>query len=172
MKSQSIQATELRNAAFFSLLKHPFRFRLFLLKKLPAAYFSGLKLRHISEERCSVGVPFTWFTQNPFRSTYFACLSMAAEMSTGILAMAPLYQRKPSASMLIAALESKFYKKAVGETLFTCSDGIAIRQAVEKAFQTGEVQTVTAKSVGINRQNEPVAEFWFTWSFKVRSPIH
>jgi hypothetical protein len=26
-------------------------------------------------------------SQNPFRSTYFACLSMAAEMSTGALAL-------------------------------------------------------------------------------------
>ncbi|HVG41559.1 MAG TPA: hypothetical protein VM888_08095, partial [Chitinophagaceae bacterium] len=71
------------NNQFFELIKSPLKFKLFMLQKLPAALFSGLAVKSITEEECTVSVPYKWFTQNPFRSTYFACLSMAAEMSTG-----------------------------------------------------------------------------------------
>lgn len=154
--------------AFFHLIKDPFKYRIFLLRKLPAAYFSGLKVRAVDEASCSVSVPFKWFTQNPFRSTYFACLGMAAEMSTGILCMAHIYKRNPPLSMLITGMESKFSKKAIGKTIFVCKDGMMVKQAVEKAISSGAAQPIKLHSCGYNQQNELIAEFWFTWSFKVK----
>ena len=153
-------------AAFFDLIKNPFKFRLFLLQQLPAAYFSGVRLKEVSVQSSIVTVPFKWFTKNPFRSTYFACLSMAAEMSTGILAMAHIYKRSPKVSMLVVSVEGKFYKKAVGVTKFICDDGLFIQDAVQKAIDLFESQTIKAKSSGFNENNELVAEFWITWSFK------
>lgn len=154
------------NAAFFNLIRNPAKFKIFLLQKLPAAFFSGLKLITADNQHCAVCVPYKWFTQNPFRSTYFACLSMAAEMSTGVLAMAHIYKIKPGVSMLVVGNESRFLKKATGKTIFTCSDGEAIKAAVEKSIATGEGQTIIAKSIGYNKKEEIVAEFLFTWSFK------
>jgi hypothetical protein len=116
-----------------------------------------------------VSVPFKWFTQNPFRSTYFACLSMAAEMSTGALAMAHLYKRKPAVSMLVVRVDAQYVKKATGITRFTCNDGAALRSAIEKSVSSGEPQSFTARSTGVNREGETIAEFFVTWSFKVRS---
>lgn len=153
---------------FFLLANNPLKFRLFLLTKLPAAFIAGLRIKECNEETCSVSVPYKWLTQNPFRSTYFACLSMAAEMSTGALAMANVYQRKPSASMLITSVDSKYYKKAIGKTIFTCKEGLAIKQTIDTAYSTFSPQTIRVKSEGFNNQNELVAEFWFTWSFKVK----
>jgi hypothetical protein len=153
---------------FFLLANNPLKFRLFLLTKLPAAFIAGIRIKECNEETCSVSVPFKWLTQNPFRSTYFACLSMAAEMSTGALAMANVYQRKPSASMLITSVDSKYYKKAIGKTVFICKEGLLIKQAIDTAYATVSPQTMRVKSEGFNHQNELVAEFWFTWSFKVK----
>ena len=158
----------MKSTSFFRLVNSPIKFRLFLFSKLPAAFFSGLKIVHCNEEECTVSIPYKWFTQNPFRSTYFACLGMAAEMSTGALAMAHVYQRKPVVSMLITAVESKFLKKAVDKTFFVCNEGGAIKHAVEQACATGNGQTITVVSKGFNQQNELVAEFLFTWSFKVK----
>ncbi|MCW3074746.1 MAG: hypothetical protein JWP69_1815 [Flaviaesturariibacter sp.] len=152
--------------AFFSLVRNPVKFRLFLLTKLPAAFFAGLKVRQLSAEACIVTVPFKWFTQNPFRSIYFACLSMAAELSTGVLAMGAIYGQKPAVSMLVTGLEAKFYKKAAGLISFTCADGDVIHQAVGVAKATGIGQTVSVTSTGRNTSGEVVAEFLFTWSFK------
>ena len=153
---------------FFLLANNPLKFRLFLLTKLPAAFIAGIRIKECNEETCSVSVPFKWLTQNPFRSTYFACLSMAAEMSTGALAMANVYQRKPSASMLITSVDSKYYKKAIGKTIFICKEGLLIKQAIDIAYTTVSPQTIRVQSEGFNQQNEIVAEFWFTWSFKVK----
>jgi hypothetical protein len=155
-------------SAFIRLMKHPVKSRFFLFTRLPAAFFSGVRLREINERSCQVSVPYKWFSQNPFRSTYFACLSMAAEMSTGALAMAQLYRSDPPVSMLVVKVESEYFKKATGRTLFSCEDGPLFQQAVAETKSTGEPRSVRARSVGKNREGETVAEFFVTWSFKAR----
>ena len=160
--------TEYNSNAFFLIANNPFKFRLFLLTRLPAAYLAGIRIRECNDDFCSVSISYNWLTQNPFRSTYFACLSMAAEMSTGALAMANVYQRKPSTSMLITSVDSKYHKKAIGKTIFTCREGLTMKQTINQAYATSSPQMIRVKSEGYNQQNELVAEFWFTWSFKVK----
>jgi uncharacterized protein DUF4442 len=155
-------------SALIKSLKHPLKTRMFLLKNLPNAFFSGVRIRDINEERCVVTVPYKWLTKNPFRSTYFACLSMAAEMSTGALCLVHLYKRNPPVSMLVVKVESEYFKKATGRSTFTCEDGALIRDTIERAVMSGEAQTVKAKSVGKNEDGAVVAEFFVTWSFKVK----
>ncbi|RYF89101.1 MAG: DUF4442 domain-containing protein [Chitinophagaceae bacterium] len=154
---------------FFDTIRNPIKFRLFLLSKLPSAYFSGVRVRYADEQKAVVTVPYKWFSTNPFRSTYFACLSMAAEMSTGVLAMAHTYNENPPVSMLVLKTEGNFSKKATGITTFTCEDGNMVKQAIREAASSGKGTTVTMRSVGINKEGEIVAEFAITWSFKVKS---
>ena len=154
--------------AFLKVMKHPLKFRAFLLTKLPSAYFTGVRVKEVDAQKCVTTVPYKWFSKNPFRSTYFASLAMAAEMSTGALALAHLYKRKPSVSMLLVKLESEYFKKATDRSTFTCNDGDLFRKAIDDTIATGEPKTVTAKSIGINKAGEKVAEFSITWSFKCR----
>lgn len=161
--------TNSNSAAFIKLMRHPVKFRMFLFTKLPAAYFAGVRVREVDEKRCVVTVPYKWLSQNPFRSTYFACLSMAAEMSTGSLAMAHLYKINPPVSMLVVKVESEYFKKAVGRTSFVCEDGKLFERAIEETIATAEARTVKARSLGTNKEGELVAEFFITWSFKVKS---
>ena len=142
---------------------------MFLFTKLPAAFFAGVRVREVDEKRCRVTVPYKWLSQNPFKSTYFACLAMAAEMSTGVLGLMQLHKRKPAISMLVVNLEAAYFKKAVGRTSFICEDGELIQTAVEETIATGEAKVVRAKSVGKNKEGEVVAEFYITWSFKAKS---
>src|SRR4051812_12096274 len=128
------------SSAFFSLIKHPLKFRIFLLRNLPAAYCSGVRVRSADEEKCMVTVPYKWFTRNPFRSTYFACMSMAAEMSTGVLALSAVYKRIPGVSLIVTAVEGKFYKKATDVSRFICEEGLMIRNTVALAVSSGEPQ--------------------------------
>jgi len=156
-------------ASFINLMKHPVKFRMFLFTKLPSAYFSGVRLREIDTAHSRVSVPFKWFSQNPFKSTYFACLAMAAEMSTGLLGMMQVYKRQPAVSMLVIGLEAFYYKKATNRTDFICSDGELFEKKIEETIATGEARTLKAKSVGKNKEGEVVAEFYITWSFKAKS---
>lgn len=153
---------------FIKLMKHPVKFRMFLFTKLPAAYIAGVRVREVDEKKCVATVPYKWLSQNPFRSTYFACLSMAAEMSTGALAMAHLYKINPPVSMLVVKVESEYFKKATGRTSFVCEDGELFQKTIEETIATGEPKTLRAKSVGANKEGEIVAEFYITWSFKAK----
>ena len=154
---------------FLSLVQNPLKFILFLLTKLPAAYFSGVRLRYADENKAIVIIPYKWFTKNPFRSTYFACLSMAAEMSTGILAMMHTYQRTPAMSLLVIKVEGTFLKKAIGITTFTCQDGLSFQQAIQEAASSGKSTSVNARSTGKDNSGDIIAEFVITWSFKAKS---
>jgi hypothetical protein len=155
--------------SFIKILKHPVKFRMFLFLQVPAAFFSGLKVEHADDHSCSISVPYKWFNRNPFRSTYFATLAMAAEMSTGALAMGYVYKLKPAVSLLVTKIEGRFVKKAVSKTSFTCNDGRAFETAVSAALSTGEAQLVKAIATGTNSSGEIVAEFEITWSFKKKS---
>lgn len=154
------------NGEKFRKQANGFGFNLYLLAKLPAAYFSGVRLVSLTEESCKVKIPYKWFSQNPFRSTYFACLAMAAEMSTGLPCLMAIDKMQPKVSMLVVNLDSSFTKKATDITTFTCNDNAAIYDTVKKAIKTKEGQTVRTTSVGLNKAGEEVARFEVTWSFK------
>ncbi len=156
-------------SSFIRLLTNPLKFRLFLFAKLPSAFFSGVRVRYMDEKRCEASVPFKWFSQNPFKSTYFACLAMAGELTTGALGMAHIYKRKPSVSMLVVKMEAAYFKKATGRTIFACEDGEKFRHAIEESIATGESRTVEAKTTGRNKEGEIVCEMQVTWSFKSKS---
>lgn len=152
--------------SFLQLVNHPFKFQLYLLYRLPAAFFSGIKVKECTAEKCVTSIPYKWLTQNPFRSTYFASLSMAGEMSTGLLALNNVYKRKPEISMLVTKMEAHYFKKATGITFFTCEEGARITNAVNEAINDAEGRSVTITSTGRNKNDELIAEFLFTWSFK------
>ena len=153
---------------FLQLIKHPFKFKLYMLSKLPSAFFCGVRVVDADENKCAVKVPYKWFSQNPFKSTYFACLSMAAEMSTGLLGLMHVHKRQPAVSMLVVKIEGNFFKKATGITVFTCEDGNVIKRTIEDAVFSNEGKIITTKSYGRNEAGEIVADFAITWSFKAK----
>ncbi len=149
-------------------LKNPFLFRGFMLAKLPLALVAGLRVREVDTERCVVTVPYGWRTTNPFRSTYFAALSMAAEMSTGALSMLATELAAAPVALIIVNLEAGFEKKAQALTTFTCEDGRKAFDAVAETVRTGEPATARMETVGRSPDGTVVARFAFTWSFKRR----
>lgn len=158
---------------FKSLVSNPFKFRMFMLGKLPAAFFAGLKVEEMNETQAAVSVKQKWFNKNPFGSIYFAVLTMAAEMSTGVLSMGNTYKRNPAISMLVVNTQAYFYKKATGKIMFTCKDGNAISATIEEAIASGEGKSIACTSIGINEAGEKVAEIICTWSYKARkSTLH
>ena len=154
---------------FIKLVKHPYKFKLFMLAKLPSAFFCGVRVKDLDAQKAIVIVPYKWLSQNPFKSTYFACLAMAAEMSTGLLSLMYIHQRKPSISMLVTGLQANYFKKATGITTFICEDGEAIAAIIEAAIASGEGKSIVSKSVGKDEAGSVIAEFLITWSFKSKA---
>ena len=148
---------------------NPFLMRLFYLGKLPLAFVAGLRLRELDTAHAVVTVPYGWRTTNPFRSTYFAALSMAAELSTGALAKLATDLAPRPVAMLIVGLAAGFEKKAAATTTFTCAEGDKIAAAVARTVETGEPVTAEVETIGRSPDGTVVARFTFTWSFKARS---
>ena len=153
---------------FQQRITNPAALKLFMLQSLPAAFFAGLRIKSLDQNQSVVTVRYKWFNKNPFRSMYFAVQSMAAEMSTGLLASGHIYKRDPAVSMLVTGIEAKFVKKVTGLAIFTCADGAAIDNAISEAVATGESRTIACRSTGTNIDGDTVSEFIVTWSFKVK----
>lgn len=151
---------------FRKTVSNQFKFGFFMLMKLPSAFFSGIRVREITNNKAVVTIPFKYLTKNPFKSVYFASQAMAAELSTGVLALQHIHKRKPAVSMLVFDMDAHFSKKARSRITFTCEDGDKIQQAVEESIRTGEGQTVNVRSKGVDKDGDIVSEFRFVWTFK------
>ncbi|HTQ81378.1 MAG TPA: hypothetical protein VMM92_15375 [Thermoanaerobaculia bacterium] len=148
---------------------NPFLLRGFFLAKLPLALFAGLNVHELNAERCVTSVPYGWRSTNPFHSTYFAALSMAAELSTGGLALLATELAAEPVALIIVDLQASFGKKATARTTFTCEEGPKVFAAVASTIESGEPATATLETVGRMPDGAEIARFTFTWSFKRRS---
>jgi hypothetical protein len=164
----TLPAPHPKAAKLAARLKNPFLLRGFMLARLPLALVAGLRVRDLDPERCVTTIPYGWRSTNPFRSTYFAALAMAAEMSTGALAMMATELEAAPVALIIVRLEGGFEKRAQSLTTFTCEDGRKAFDAVAETVRTGEPATARLETVGRSPDGTVVARFAFTWSFKRR----
>ncbi|MFT4684002.1 MAG: hypothetical protein ACI8RP_000584 [Urechidicola sp.] len=146
----------------------PRKINAFLLFKLPAAYFTGVRVTSISRSQSEVKVKFRWVNQNPFKSMFWAVQGMASELSTGILVMQKIAESGKKISMLVTRQKGEFYKKAVGKITFKCLDGEKVSEAIQKTISNGEGQVIQLISEGFNEQNEKVSSFEYEWSVRLK----
>jgi len=141
----------------------------FLLFKIPSAYFSGVRVKEITEDKVVATVKHKWRNQNPFNSMYWAVQGMASELTTGVLVMKHIADSKRKISMLVTHQEADFYKKAKGVISFSCNDGQEIKNAVLQTIETGKGQTIELQSDGYNENGDKVSSFTYTWSIKIKN---
>ena len=141
----------------------------FLFFKLPSAFFCGVRTRSLNDTTCVVSVKHRWINQNPFNSMFWAVQGMAAELTTGALVMAKIRASGQQMSMLVTNNNATFTKKATGRIEFSCNQGKAIDDAIMKAIETREGQTIVLNSKGFNQEGAQVSDFNFEWSIKVKS---
>ena len=146
----------------------PFKMKLYMLRHLPLGFFTGLKVLELDNNKAVVSVPFKYLNKNPFRSVYFAVLAMAAELSSGILALSVLYEINAPVSMLVLNMKADFLKKAKTKITFSCNDGEKITKTIENCIASKEGEIIEVKTSGYDTNGEKVAEFQFTWTFKAK----
>ena len=144
--------------------------KLFMLQKLPMGLLAGLRVTEFDERKAAVSIRLGYLTKNPFRSIYFACLAMAAELASGVQGIVLVSSGAP-VSMLVVGMEATFTKKAVGRVTFTCADGEAIADAIAGTRATGDGRAVPCTSIGRDESGDEVATFRITWSFKAKGPV-
>lgn len=150
------------------LVLSPF-FKAGMLKVLPMGTIAGLKIIELDDQQCKVTVPYKYINKNPFNTTYWAVLGMAAEMASGALVQMYTHKIVPSVSMFVTGCNGKFIKRAVGVTTFICNDGQLIADTIQKAIDTNEPQTIQSTVKGYDKDNVLLVDFSFEWSLKARS---
>ncbi|MCJ7466781.1 MAG: DUF4442 domain-containing protein [Maribacter sp.] len=145
------------------------KFNAFTFFKLPAAWWCGVRLKYIDDQKAIVKVRYRWINQNPFRSMYWVVQGMAAELSTGALVINQIRESGQKISMLVAKNKANFSKKAVGRITFTCVDGLLIGDAIRRTVATGEGQTFWMQSIGVNVEGVVVSTFDFEWTVKLKA---
>lgn len=146
----------------------PLLMRLGMLYALPLGAFTGMKVTRIDDRGSEVTVPYKFLNKNPFKTTYWAVLGMAAEMAGGVILLNYARNCTPSVATFVVGCNSKFVNRALGVTTFTCNEGPKIKEMVELAAATGEGQTFDTVTNGYAEDGTLVCEFLFTWSVKGR----
>jgi hypothetical protein len=136
---------------------------------MPIAWLSGLKMDNVTSDTASVFIKFRFLNQNPFKSMYFACQAMAAEMTTGLLAMGHIENHSENISMLVLDFQASFSKKAVGKVKFICSDGTIAQKAIQKAIETKLGVSCPMESKAYDSSGDCVSTYQIIWSFKVKT---
>lgn len=148
-------------------MNKPLIFWMAMLSKLPSAIFWKFRIKTITQEKCEVTLPYSWRTQNPFRSIYFAAMAGAGELSTGALCQMYLAGRGKF-SMLVVDFKAEFHKKADQKITFTCEQGEELFDLLNP-MKPGDTGQLTMISTGTNPAGEMVARIYVTWSFKKKT---
>ncbi len=144
------------------------KFNKFTFFKLPAAWWTGVRVKSVTGQQCVVTVKYGWRNQNPFNSMFWAVQGMAAELSTGAMVINQIRDSGKKISMLVQNNNANFSKKATGTITFTCKDGHLIKEAIDKTVRTGEGQAFWMKSEGVNEDGVVVSSFNFEWTVRVK----
>ncbi len=145
-----------------------FKYTLFTLFKLPAAWITGVRLTHLDDRSSTASIKHRWINQNPYSSMFWAVQGMAAEFPTGILLTQEIERSKRNISILVLNNKASFTKKATGRINFTCNQGEEARATIEKLITTGEPQTVWLDAVGVNESGQQVSSFSFEWTLLLK----
>jgi DUF1680 family protein len=121
-------------------------------------------------ERSQLKIPCTYRTKNHLGVVYFGALCMGAEAVIALHVLDEI-RREGRIDFLFKDFKAQFLKRAESDVIFTCEDGLAIREMVKKARATKERQTMTFTSYAMTPDktgNEKIAEFSLTLSVKQR----
>lgn len=149
-------------------MTNPLTLKLFFFLKVPMLLWSGARVKEFNPVRCIAAMPFRRINRNPFKSMYFAVQGMAAELATAGMVMLAKEKFDENIAFIVVDVDANFFKKITETVSFTCVDYDLIESKIQEAVDTNEPIVVRTKSLGKIADGTTVAEFNFTWSFKVR----
>jgi acyl-coenzyme A thioesterase PaaI-like protein len=136
--------------------------------KIPMIAYVCPRLISIDDETVEVKIRLRRRTRNHLNSMYFGALSVGADIAAGIYAFYFAEQMKSKVSFAFKSMQADFLKRAESDIIFVCSEGMLIREALEKSKSTGERINQPVNVLAKDKNNEVVATFVMTVSVKVK----
>ena len=153
---------------FHKLTKLTWIIRFFGLTKVAMIYYCRPKVIKFTNELLEIKIPLNRKTKNHLNSMYFGALSVGADITGGFLAMPHIQDSKRKINLVFKDFNAKFLKRAESDVYFTCADGLAVKNLVEKAIKTQERQNYTLKIIAKTPKisDDIIATFNLTLSIK------
>lgn len=100
---------------------------------------------------------------------YFGALAIGADLAGGLIAFFYFEQLKANVQLVFQDFNAQFLKRPVGDVVFTCKNGKAIRASVEETIKTKERISIPVEVIATTPEisgDEPVGKFVLTLSLK------
>lgn len=164
--------TQAVSSALPSTTKETLRLLSFGLTKIPVLFFISPTVQESDDRHIVVKIALNRRTRNHVGSMYFGVLAAGADCACGLLAMRLIDEKAAgSISLIFKDFKAEFLKRAEGDVHFTCTQGEAIAELVQKTLDTGERQNLPVEVVATvpsKLGDEPIAQFVLTLSLKKR----
>jgi hypothetical protein len=151
------------------LLKETLIVRALGISQIPMIFYVGPRVLEHSDAGCVVKIPLGYRTKNHLGSMYFGALAVGADLSGGLNAAFEIWKNHKRVTLVFKDFHADYLKRPDADVVFRCSEGEAIKRAVEEADRSGERVnlpvhiTATAPS---KYGDEPVARFTLGLSLK------
>lgn len=152
-------------------LKNTAYVRLFGLLKVPLIWYIKPVVLTLDDEKTVIKVPFKRTNKNHLGSLYFGVLCTAADIAGGLTAMKHIEDSGHKVSLSFQDFKADFHKRAIGDTLFTNTQGKEIKEFVAQVIESGERMSMPVHIAATTEQfgDEPVATMTLTLSLKKKS---
>ena len=140
--------------------------------KIPLLFACRPSVLELTDERAVVRIRLNRTTRNHLRSMYFGTLAIGADCAGGIIAAKMIEDAGANVSLVFKDFHAEFLKRPEGDVHFTCVDGKAITELVQRTLASGERENLpvhVVATVPTKMGDEPVAKFTLTLSLKKRS---
>lgn len=144
------------------------RWLLFLMGwfQIPMIGFVRPKLISIDDQKVQVRIRLRRGTRNHLKSMYFGALAVGADIAAGIHVFYFAQQTGLKVSFAFKAMNAEFLKRAESNVVFTCEEGVLIKEMLESSKQLGERLNQKVTVIAKDENNEVVATFEMTVSVK------
>jgi acyl-coenzyme A thioesterase PaaI-like protein len=140
----------------------------FGILKVPLIWLCRPKVVEHTDERLEVRIALRRRTKNHLGSMYFGALAVGADVTGGFLAMDPIVESGRNINLIFKDFKADFLRRPEGDVHFSCNDGLAIRELVTKAIESGERHNykMNIEATVPSLSDEVVARFELTLSLK------
>lgn len=151
-----------------SIKKYAMMLRLMGIFKIPMIGYVRPRLQNITDEEVVVKIRLRRRTKNHLKSMYFGALAVGADVTAGLHAFYFCDELNVKPSFAFKGMKAEFLKRAETDIVFTCTEGLVIREQVLKAIQTNERQNHWVKVTAKDLNGEVVALFEMEISVKIK----
>ena len=147
-----------------------FYLRIISFWKIPLLFYCRPKIIFLDSDSVKFRIKLNRRVKNHLGSMYLGALAVGADITSGYFAFHYLQKHKKSISLIFKDFHADFYKRSMGDVVFSCDMGSEIKDLIDRSLKSADrvnLPVVVRASVP-SISDETVAEFTLTLSVKTK----